>query len=38
MSAFVDAVTVEVKAGRGGNGKVAYRREAHVEYGGPCWW
>src|SRR5690554_2183160 len=36
MSAFVDAVTVEVKAGRGGNGKVAYRREAHVEYGGPA--
>jgi GTP-binding protein len=35
MSAFVDAVTVEVKAGRGGNGKVAFRREAHVEFGGP---
>lgn len=36
MNAFVDAVTVEVKAGRGGNGKVAYRREAHVEFGGPA--
>ena len=36
MSAFVDAVTVEVKAGRGGNGKVAFRREAHVEFGGPA--
>lgn len=35
MSLFVDEVVVEVKAGRGGNGKVAFRREAHVEFGGP---
>ncbi|WP_025724557.1 GTPase ObgE [Acholeplasma granularum] len=35
MSVFVDEVTVELKAGRGGNGKVAYRREAHVSMGGP---
>ncbi len=36
MSVFVDEVVVEIKAGRGGNGKVAFRREAHVEYGGPA--
>ncbi len=35
MSIFVDEVTVEVTGGRGGNGKVAFRREAHVEFGGP---
>lgn len=35
MSVFVDEVLVEVKAGRGGHGKVAYRREAYVEFGGP---
>lgn len=36
MSVFVDEVVVEIKAGRGGNGKVAFRREAHVEFGGPA--
>ncbi|HLT00331.1 MAG TPA: GTPase ObgE [Acholeplasma sp.] len=35
MSVFIDEVTVELKAGKGGNGKVAFRREAHVEFGGP---
>src|SRR5690606_17527996 len=35
MSVFIDEVTVEIKAGKGGDGKVAFRREAHVEFGGP---
>lgn len=32
---FVDRVKVHVKAGRGGNGIVAFRREKYVAYGGP---
>lgn len=32
---FIDAVTATVKAGRGGNGSASFRREAHVEFGGP---
>lgn len=36
MSAFIDLVTVEVIAGRGGNGIVAYRREAMDSMGGPA--
>ena len=32
---FVDQVTVTLKAGRGGNGCVSFRREAYVPKGGP---
>ena len=32
---FVDSATVYVRAGRGGDGSASFRREAHVEYGGP---
>lgn len=35
MSAFVDEAQVHVKAGNGGAGAVAFRREAHVSKGGP---
>jgi GTP-binding protein len=36
MSSFVDEVTLYAKAGDGGNGAVAWRREAHVAKGGPA--
>ena len=32
---FVDECTVHVRGGRGGNGVVSFRREAHVPRGGP---
>lgn len=32
---FLDEVVVEVYAGRGGHGMTSFRREKHVEYGGP---
>src|SRR5579875_2150762 len=32
---FVDEVTVEMKAGDGGNGAVAFRKEKYVPRGGP---
>jgi GTP-binding protein len=35
MSDFVDTAQVHVKAGNGGAGAVSFRREAHVDRGGP---
>ena len=32
---FVDEVTVELQAGDGGNGCMAFRREKFIEMGGP---
>lgn len=32
---FIDEVSIEVQAGKGGNGAIAFRREAHVDKGGP---
>ena len=36
MAAFVDEALIYVKAGDGGNGAVAWRREPHVPKGGPA--
>lgn len=33
---FVDRVTLEMSAGKGGNGVVAWRREKYIPKGGPC--
>jgi len=33
---FIDQVRIEVRAGRGGNGLVAWRREPYVPQGGPA--
>ena len=32
---FIDEVKIEVNSGNGGNGKVGFRREKFVEFGGP---
>ena len=36
MSAFIDEALLYAKAGDGGNGAIAWRREAHVAKGGPA--
>lgn len=33
---FIDRVRIQVRAGDGGNGAVAWRREAHIPKGGPA--
>lgn len=35
MNKFIDEIKINVKAGRGGNGKVAFRREPYIPFGGP---
>ncbi|WLP85344.1 GTPase ObgE [Mycoplasma seminis] len=35
MAKFIDEVYVSIQAGKGGDGMVSFRREAHVDKGGP---
>ena len=35
MSTFIDHVKIEIKAGDGGNGAIAFHREKYVSAGGP---
>ena len=35
MSGFVDKTDIFIKAGKGGNGAVSFRREKYVAKGGP---
>ncbi|WP_416373404.1 GTPase [Mycoplasmopsis cynos] len=34
MARFIDEITISVQAGKGGNGMISFRREAHVDKGG----
>ncbi|MDJ0626548.1 MAG: GTPase ObgE [Candidatus Caenarcaniphilales bacterium] len=36
MSKFIDQVTIELEAGNGGDGKVAWRKEKYIPKGGPA--
>ncbi|QNM93333.1 GTPase ObgE [Mycoplasma sp. Pen4] len=35
MAKFIDEVKVSIQAGKGGDGMISFRREAHVDKGGP---
>ena len=32
---FVDEASIQVSAGKGGNGSASFRREKYIQYGGP---
>ncbi|MGV2393294.1 UNVERIFIED_CONTAM: GTPase ObgE [Campylobacter lari] len=35
MARFIDQISITLQAGNGGNGMISFRREAHVDKGGP---